>query len=290
MGRLVGVCIRREGAREVLPCFRAPLPGAARLAGEVVGLLFRSLGGRVLLMKTNDSQVNFDVLAWAPLRRALLRPGFPFLLQIGALGILLVLVAVGFGGGVGVSARDLMILRKTNLTTLVVWGLWWPGMIAVALAFGRAWCMACPMELVNRISDTIARKTGLPRMKLGKFLGAGWLVVIGYVVLQLLVAGLSMHRIPHATAVLLLALIGAAFLAGLLFRESRSFCRACCPASALLSVYGRHTPLQLEMRNQSTCSSCTTRGSRQPGSLSCSQPQCGPALRAWDFSRVIVQG
>jgi hypothetical protein len=64
------------------------------------------------------------------------------------------------------------------------------------------------MELVNRIGDALARRVGWPRARLGTFLRAGWMIVMLYLLLQLLVAGISIHRVPHFTAVLLLALIG----------------------------------------------------------------------------------
>ncbi|MBM3319179.1 MAG: hypothetical protein FJY73_00685 [Candidatus Eisenbacteria bacterium] len=152
-----------------------------------------------------------------------------------------------------------MVLRKTNLTTLFVWGLWWPGMIAAALAFGRVWCTVCPMELANRAGDALARLGGWPRARLGKILRAGWLVVFIYLVLQFLVAGASLHRNPHLTAVMLLALLWLALAAGVFFRERRSFCRAFCPAAALLSAYGRYTPVQLEARDPSVCEACETK-------------------------------
>jgi len=165
----------------------------------------------------------------------------------------------GFGIGPGLTANELLTLRKTNLTTLAIWGLWWPGMIAVALAFGRAWCTVCPMELVNRAGDALARRIGWPRLRLGRFLRAGWFIVALYLALQLLVAGLSIHRVPHYTAIFLLVLIGGALLSGLAFREPRSFCRSFCPAGALLSVYGRYTPIQLEMKEAAVCDRCLTR-------------------------------
>jgi len=175
------------------------------------------------------------------------------------LAVMVLLVVNGLGQGPGMGADELMTFRKTNLTTLVVWGLWWPAMIVVALAFGRAWCTICPMELANRLGDAVARKFGWPRARLGKLLRAGWVIVFGYLVLQLLVAGVSMHRVPHYTAVLLLILLGGALLTGLVFRQPRSFCRAFCPAAALLSVYGRYTPIQLETRDPDFCERCPTK-------------------------------
>ena len=184
---------------------------------------------------------------------------FPLVLQAGMLIVLGLLVLNGLGLGLGMAKPELMTFRKTNLTTLAVWGLWWPGMIAVALAFGRVWCTVCPMELANRIGDAIARTVGWPRAKLGKLLRTGWMIVVIYLALQLLVAGVSLHRVPHYTAILLLVLLGGALLTGMVYRQPRSFCCAFCPAGALLSVYGRYTPFQLEACDPAVCESCLTK-------------------------------
>ena len=205
------------------------------------------------------SQVKLDVLARQPARAIAFWAGFPVALQlVGLLGIGF-LVALGLGVGLDVNPSLLLTLRKTNLTTLAVWGLWWPGMIVTVILLGRVWCTVCPLELLDRLGDGFARRIGLPRARLGKFLRAGWLVVATYLALQLLVAGWSIHRTPHYTAVFLLALLGLAFVTGLVFREPRSFCKAFCPAGALLSVYGRFTPVQLEVREPTVCSQCSTK-------------------------------
>ncbi len=205
------------------------------------------------------SQVKPDLLAVRPLRWLWRWPAFPVALQVIAMGVVAALAVIGFGVGTDRSAAELMTLRKTNLATLVVWGLWWPGLIAVALAFGRAWCTVCPLELANRVGDAIARKVGWPRARLGDLPRAGWMIVALYLVLLILVAGLSIHRVPHYTAILLFVLPGSALLAGLVFRQPRSFCQAFCPAGALLSVYGRYTPFQLEVRHPEVCGNCPTR-------------------------------
>ncbi|HLA38668.1 MAG TPA: 4Fe-4S binding protein, partial [Candidatus Glassbacteria bacterium] len=85
-------------------------------------------------------------------------PVFPVALQALALVAVAWLALNGVGIGAGMKTEELLTLRKTNITTLVVWGLWWPAMITVALAFGRAWCTVCPLELVNRAGEAIARK------------------------------------------------------------------------------------------------------------------------------------
>ena len=185
--------------------------------------------------------------------------GFPVVLQAVGLAAIVGLAVNGLGVGADLRGDQLTILRKTNLTTLAVWGLWWPGMIAVAILFGRAWCTVCPMELVNRVGHAVSRKLGWQGARLGKLLRAGWVTVLLYLVLQLLVAGIALHRVPHFTAIMLLGLVGLALVVGVVFREHRSFCTAFCPASALLSVYGRYTPLQLEARRRSVCRDCATK-------------------------------
>jgi polyferredoxin len=207
----------------------------------------------------NKSYMKFDALTGKPVRRILESPMFPVVFQSIALIGVLWLAFNGLGVGSGMGSAELRTLRKTNLTTLAIWGLWWPAMIAMALAFGRAWCTVCPMEMVNRAGDAVARRIGWPRARLGKFLRAGWLILAAYLVLQILVAGFSIHRVPQYTSIFLFVLIGSALMTGLVFKDQRSFCRAFCPAAALLSVYGRYTPLQLEAKNPSVCSSCPTR-------------------------------
>jgi len=71
-------------------------------------------------MKTTKSQVKLDLLAWKPLRAVALWAGFPLVLQGAALAVIAALVAIGLGVGPDMSARELMTLRKTNLTTLAV--------------------------------------------------------------------------------------------------------------------------------------------------------------------------
>jgi len=201
-------------------------------------------------------QFRRNALAFAPVRKILEQPWFPLALQIPALAGVGYLAINGWGVGLAESPQELMTLRKTNLTTLFVWGLWWPGMIALALLAGRAWCTVCPMELTNRLADGAARRIGWPRAKLGRWVKAGWLIVLLYLVLQILVAGLSIHRVPHYTSLMLFVLFGAALLTGLAFREPRSFCKAFCPAGALLSVYGRFTPVQLDVQDPDVCRQC----------------------------------
>lgn len=200
-----------------------------------------------------------DWLAPRFVRAVALHPLFPLVLQMGVLALLAALIVFGLGVGADADAATRNVLRKTSLTTLAVWGLWWPGMIALAVTLGRAWCLVCPLELVNRVADETARRAGWRRLPLGRFLRAGWLIVLVYMLLQWLVAGFAIHRVPHFTALFLITLFAVAAVSGLVFREPRSFCTGFCPAGALLSVYGRLSPVGIDVRDPEMCRDCDTR-------------------------------
>ncbi len=205
-----------------------------------------------------------DLLALPGLRWLLHNRGFPVIIQLFTLLCAILLIVNGWGIGLEQSPDELLTLRKANLTTLLVWGLWWPAMIAAALILGRAWCTVCPMELVARGSDSLARRLGIRRIPLPGWMRAGWLVLVAYFCLQILVAGFSLHRVPHLTSLMLITIGVSAMGAGLIFSEPRAFCKGLCPAGALLSVYGRFTPLQLDVKDLSVCRQCHTKDCTDP--------------------------
>ncbi len=82
-------------------------------------------------------RIPFDVIASRPVRRLVLSRWFPLVLQVGTLAVVAFLAVNALGLGANMGEEALTILRKTNLTMLLVWGIWWPGMIAVALGLGR---------------------------------------------------------------------------------------------------------------------------------------------------------
>ncbi len=204
-------------------------------------------------------QIRFDILQISFIRKLIRSPAVPLVFQVLTFLLVVILAVIGFRVGTDMPAEDLLTLRKTNLTTLLVWGLWWPAMIIAMVAFGRVWCMVCPLEMLSRLGDALARRLGLPRLTMGKFLRSGWMMLAGYFVLQIGVAFFLLHRLPHATAILLIALASSAFFVGLVFRGPRAFCRGFCPAGAVLSVYARHTPIQLEMIDPDVCATCETK-------------------------------
>ncbi len=179
----------------------------------------------------------FD-LAQVPVVRSGLRSrAFPAVAQVMLLGVFVGLMVLAWGerAPAGVPAK---LFAKSHLATLLVWGLWWPAMVWGAVWFGRVWCMVCPLEWVATQGERLARLLAWPTRPLPRWLATGGLVVALYAGIQLLVAGVQLHRVPAYTAYFLAGLLGTAGATGLWFRQ-RAFCRGFCPVGLLLGTYGR---------------------------------------------------
>lgn len=148
------------------------------------------------------------------------------------------------------------LYAKTNLVTLLVWGLWWPAMVWAAVFLGRVWCAVCPLELVANVTERLGRVLGVKQRILGKWLRSGALIVGLYALIQLLVAGAHLHRVPAYTSLFLWGLLAVAAFAGFFFKD-RAFCRGFCPVGLLLSTYGRGAMLAMRPIAQDKCAACT---------------------------------
>lgn len=199
----------------------------------------------------------FDLLRLRIIRGLILWRGFPGAFQILLLGafVALVVLAWGMHAPVGASAR---LYARCNLTTLLVWGIWWPAMVWIAVLFGRAWCAVCPLELVSNLSERLAAWLRLPRRPLPRWIAAGSIIVVLYAAIQMLVAGAHINRVPGSTALFLAGLFIVALASGLVFKD-RAFCRGFCPVGLLLGTYGRGAMLAVRPGAAATCAECPAR-------------------------------
>jgi ferredoxin len=148
------------------------------------------------------------------------------------------------------------LYAKSNLVILLIWGLWWPAMVWMAVLFGRVWCAVCPLELVANVTERLGRGWGLKQQALGAWLRSGALILALYVLLQMLVAGVHLHRIPAYTSLFLWGLLATAVVTGLLYKD-RGFCRGFCPVGLLLGTYGRGAMLAVRSTSPDRCTVCT---------------------------------
>lgn len=190
-------------------------------------------------------------------RRGFLRlvtnPLFPLLLQTAALGVFLFLVLAGWGrhGIAGVKVEGPLIY--TNLATLGFWVVWMMGLVLLLPLIGRLWCTVCP---VGGCSDLLAR-VGAKNLYPRRLQNFGLMALI----LFASTAGAELFRLnryPDATAVFLLAVLGIAVAAALLFR-GRVFCRWLCPVGGMVGLFTRLAPVEVGAKDQETCRRCESK-------------------------------
>jgi hypothetical protein len=193
----------------------------------------------------------FDLLRLRMVRALVLGRLFPQWLQVLMFAFLALLIAVTLGrfAPIGTSRS---LFAKCNLGTLLIWGFWWPVVIWLTVLFGRVWCAVCPLEFVSTQTERLARRLGLQPRVLPRWLAAGGVALTLYILVQLLIGGLGVDRVPAYTALLMLGLLLVATAVGLIWRD-RAFCRGFCPVGPLLATYGRGGMLALRRSCAGNC-------------------------------------
>jgi polyferredoxin len=179
---------------------------------------------------------------------------FPYAIQAAVL-VLFVWLAVFARGTYAPEGVPSKQFAKTNVVTLLIWGLWWPAMVWLAVLFGRIWCAVCPLELVANATERLGRLTGFRQRTLQKWLCSGVLILVFYALIQMLVAGAQLHRVPAYTSIFLWSLLLLAAVVGFIYKD-RAFCRGFCPVGLLLSTYGRGSMLAVRSAKSDTCEAC----------------------------------
>jgi hypothetical protein len=208
-------------------------------------------------VKNSHPSPGLDLMKTAPLGRLIRSLWFPYVFQALLLLVFFWLAVISWGRHApeGVPSK---LYAKANLVNLLVWGLWWPVMVWIAVWLGRVWCLVCPMELVSNIGERISRALHLPQGRLTGWVAAGGLIALFYFLIQMCVAGLELHRVPAHTSAFLFTLLGVALLTGL-FLKDRAFCRGFCPVGLLLNVYGRGGMVAARPKEDQPCRDCAGR-------------------------------
>jgi hypothetical protein len=195
-----------------------------------------------------------DLLQFGPLKSTILCSGFPYLFQVGMLVLFVGFAVLAWGLFPPEGVAD-KLYAKTNLVNLVIWGLWWPAMVLTTIFFGRVWCMICPLEFVANLTERLGRRLGISQWRLRRWLRDGFLILGLYALIQMLVAGIHLHRIPAYTSIFLWMMLGLAAFVGFFFAD-RAFCRGFWPVGLLLGTYGRGSMLVVRSKSRETCQDC----------------------------------
>ena len=210
-----------------------------------------------LVPPRDEAVYGLDLLRYRCVLGVVRAAWFPYVFQAVFLLVFVGLAVIGWGHHApeGVAGK---LYAKTNIVNLLIWGLWWPAMVWVAVGFGRVWCAVCPLELVANGTERLGRKIGLRQIVLSRPLRSGVVILIVYGLVQMLVPGVHLHRVPAYTSWFLLVMLTTAAIVGLLVRD-RAFCRGFCPVGLLLATYCRGAMLAVRRVSQEACDGCSSR-------------------------------
>jgi transcriptional regulator with AAA-type ATPase domain/polyferredoxin len=187
-------------------------------------------------------RVNLLRLSW--LRRLWEAPAFPAALQVLAVAILALAMGLAFFGPEGV--RD-------NPALPLFWAIGWPALALSIFFFGRLSCAVCPMGAVGRGLQgwwTLGRKVPLWLRN-----GGPYMAVAGFALIIWVEQATDMVSSGVATGFLLLAIVGGAVIAGVIFERS-AWCRYLCPLGRMIGAYARLSALELRSNNEICTADC----------------------------------
>ncbi len=169
---------------------------------------------------------------------------YPFGLQVVAAAAFIVIFLMAFAGS---QAPD------SNLSLILVWGMWEPLLFISWFIGARIWCAVCPMGAVNDLLNRFGKK----KFKVPAFIAdyGVYFSALGLGVIIWAQVATNMPYSPMATGFLLLAITIFAILSGLFF-ERRLWCRYLCPLGTLGAVYSGCSLIEWRANNSICNSTC----------------------------------
>ena len=164
---------------------------------------------------------------------------FQPLFQIPTFLVFLVLIFIGF---TDIQAGD------KNLTTMLIWTIWWAGIIFTFVLLGRVWCMMCPFGAAQ---DIIGRRVSLNH-NFPRPLRNIWLSTILFLALTWWDSYSGIVNKPALTAWLFIGFFAVSIVSALIYK-GRAFCRYICPIGGLIGLYSMFSPLELRNKCMEVC-------------------------------------
>jgi hypothetical protein len=185
------------------------------------------------------------------LHRIVRKPWFQFAFQAP---VLLGFLFVCYAGLFGSYAR--------NITPVVVWTIWWAGLIFAVAVFGNLWCFACPWDALANLASRLSfwrRREGLSmELRMPAALQNTWPALALFVAVTWAELGWGITNNPRQTAIFGLAMAAAAVAMALIF-ERKAFCRWFCLVGRVSGMYSNFSPVEIRPRDTRVCGVCTTR-------------------------------
>ncbi|MBE9520219.1 MAG: 4Fe-4S binding protein, partial [Proteobacteria bacterium] len=135
-----------------------------------------------------------------------------------------------------------------NLSTKLIWTVWWAGIIFTFVLVGRLWCFMCPLGAVSEwLSNAVNATKRLP-VRLRNV----WLANLLFIILTWVDITLGVVGIPFLTGVLFVVITVIAVATSLIY-ERRTFCRYLCPIGGIIGIYSMFSAVELRSKDCSVC-------------------------------------
>ena len=143
-------------------------------------------------------------------------------------------------------------LSALNLAGGFLWTILRPLLFLLVLCVANVFCMACPFTFPREL----ARLAWSPRWKWPTRLRGKWPAVALTLLFFWAYLQFDLWNWPSATAWLLIAYVGCAFLIDVTF-QGASFCKYICPIGQFNFVTSMVAPLEIGVKQQAVCTNCS---------------------------------
>lgn len=151
----------------------------------------------------------------------------------------------------------------TNFGNVAFFGLWWSPIMLLSLLFlGRIWCYFCPLGAIVRFTQRFGLQRHFPMYTNKKWVVFGLPIsVLSLTAITFIMARWPMYKIgvaytPRLIPYYWLAILGVAVTVSLVYQR-QAFCRYVCPATGVMSVTSKFSPLEIA-QNTETGVKCAT--------------------------------
>ncbi|MEE8430575.1 MAG: 4Fe-4S binding protein [Candidatus Desulfatibia sp.] len=159
--------------------------------------------------------------------------------QVPLLGFTAILLILAF-----VDIQD----SGKNVSTMLIWIIWWAGIIFTFALVGRMWCFMCPVGALSEWTSRFFEPHRLFPPKLRNM----WLANFMFIGLTWLDIQIGVVRSPMVTGSLLIGITVVAVVVGFFFQR-RTFCRYLCPIGSLIGIYSMFSAVELRSKDCEIC-------------------------------------
>ena len=249
-------------------------------AGAAVGVSFAAVGLFVRASREGYSYPRFNLLRFHPIR-LLPHPYTLFVCRLVSVGLFLLILLTGFFGDENPSR---------NLSTVMVWVIWWVGLAYVCALTGNLWALINPWKILFTWAESLHRRFGSGGEISNKFPYPEWLGAWPAVILFLafgwveIVWGESDTPSQLAFAAAFYSLIT---WAGMLLFGKEEWLRGGEAFSVVFDLLSRFAPTEVRITNPVICASCPNRDAlhREGNCVNCYDGfgRAGAKEREWNL-------